>query len=118
MRPPTYKRLTNGHGDWGTGRCPREVVGSPADSAVALAGHLPQPHSVEDDDFAPPISYQAVRLERVRDERHAGPAHTQHPGNRIVRQRELVLIRQVERMKQPAREAGFQSMQRIARSEE
>ena len=57
-----------------------------------------------------------MRLEPVRDERHAGPAHTQQVCNGIVRQREFALICQVERLKQPAREAGFQRVQSIASS--
>jgi hypothetical protein len=49
-----------------------------------------------------PISYQAVRLEPVRNERHAAPARTKHLCKGLLCQREFALIYQVERLKQPA----------------
>ena len=62
----------------GNSRRTRDVVGSPADSAVAFAGRLLQRDFVEDDNCASKVSYQAARLEPVRGERLAGPAYTQH----------------------------------------
>ena len=87
-----------------------------ADGAVALTGYVFQSHLVEDDDVTSPISYQAVRLEPVRNERHAGPAHTKHLCKGLLCQREFALIYQVERLKQPAREAVCQRVQSIAGS--
>ena len=52
----------------------------------------------------------------MRNERHAGPAHTQHLCKGFLRQQELAPIAQVERLKQPARETGFQRVQSIAGS--
>src|SRR5262245_32358316 len=104
------------HGCRGSSRCTRDVAGSPADNAVAFAGDVFQPHRVEDHDVAPPISYHPVSLEPVRNDRHTGTADTQYLGNGLLLQRELARSRQVERLQQLARKAGFKMVQSIAGS--
>ena len=91
--------LTEPDGCRSISRRTRNVIGSSADCVVALARCVLQSRPVEDDNVAPPISYQAICLQPVRGERDASPAHSQHPCKGLMCQRDLAFIYQVERLK-------------------
>ena len=58
------------------------------DRAVALAGGLTQPFQIVDLDVAAAVADQAGLLQRIGDQRYAGPPHAEHLAEELLRQRQ------------------------------
>jgi hypothetical protein len=98
-------------------RCENRL-GPPPDGSVTFAGHFFQPIPVKHVDATTVVPDQASFLEFARYHRHGCPSHGQHLGEVVMGQLQLEVVHTIDRLEQPARQAGFDLMQRVARGRE
>jgi hypothetical protein len=82
--------------------------------AVAFAGRRREPRSVDLNLASSIRSDRSGRAQIAHQERHRCSSHTEHLRQRVLGQREDVVVDAVAKMEQPACHAGFDRMQRIA----
>src|ERR1700729_3010725 len=82
--------------------------------AMALARRRREPRSVDLDLASPIRSDRSGRAQFVHQERHRRSSHTEYLRQRLLSEREDVVVDAVAKMEQPARHAGLDWMQRIA----
>lgn len=82
---------------------------------IAFARACAQSVDIEEPKSSPPALDQPRLAQAVRDSGYARPPDAQHFGDVVLRQVEIVAIRDVAAPQQPAREPGLDGMGRIAR---
>jgi hypothetical protein len=85
------------------------------DGSVAFAGGFFQSFEVRNFDVSSAVLDDPGRLQRVGNGGHAIALHTDHLGQEVLRQLQSVFTSQIVHTEQPAREAAFSRMHRIAR---
>jgi hypothetical protein len=86
-----------------------------ADSLVALTRAFPQPVQVCDLDSATGGLQKPSLLKRMRDRGHAGTAHTQHLGQKFLREGKTIALREVAGPQKPAGKPLFNGVHDVAR---
>ena len=81
---------------------------------MAIACRRREPQSVDLDLASPLRSDRSGRAQIAHQEIHGRPPHTKYLRQRLLSERQDVVIDVVAQMKQPACHAGFDRMQRIA----
>src|ERR1019366_554904 len=84
------------------------------DRLVALAGGFSQTLQVCDFDMSAAVADDSGLLKRMGDDRNRVALHADHLRQEFLGQRQVLAVGQVARAQQPARQARFDGMRRIA----
>src|SRR5262249_5728639 len=92
------------------------LVGVVLDDGVAFAGNVFERRAVEDLDVTAAVADQAGALQEASRDGHRGAPHAEHLSEKLLRQRDDIVVDAVVRLQQPTAKSGLEAMQRIARN--
>jgi len=93
---------------------PKHLLDFEMHDVVAFARCRREPHRV-DLDQAPPIGPdRSTRAQLAHQERHGRPSHPKYLRERLLGEREQIMVDAVANLKQPAGHARFDRMKRVA----